>query len=272
MASRITQQFGWLDLSTDARPSYALVCEKATGQKGTNLVKYKGRWMTEKRATLLGNIDKKKFPIIGLPFDARACVLSHLCPTMNVRVYLRGVRGQPPSEMPLPAVVHAGDRKLRLEAIIVTIKQSTLEIHSGPGNAKLQEYLASLDFSSTGETNLITGFEAVRSLTFPYFSRFPHHHPAITANNDIELMKKSSNLRKVCLNFVWPELFEHGTSQKSVAQLRAEYRLDGMLELGKLKKLILMAPNTRVVHELAAWFEGEYAARDRMLEVERDFH
>lgn len=301
----MSQLFGWLDLSTDSRPAYSLICEQANGNKDMNLIKYDGVWMTKKRADLTDSVKRrtgvredtsyqslvetdvpdnaasddnsKKFIIMGLGYDTRHEILSHICDTGTMPVFLRAYRGMPPTAIPLPPLARARDRKLRAEMILVAIKQATLEIHSGPANKKLQEWLSSIDLSITSNTSLLTGFDAVHSLSFPYFSRFPHYNPSITANNDIELMKKCASLRSVKLTFVQDELLKEDwdrgvVESKSVETLRSQYHLDGMLHLRNLKKLILVAmrcgSNGRAaLQELGAWFKDEYGARNQILDV-----
>lgn len=166
----------------------------------------------------------------------------------------------------------AGSRQLRLESIHATLNTATLEIHSGPANAKLQRWLSSIDLTCSGTGNLSKGFDAVHSLLFPYFSRFPHHLPSITANNDIELMKRCGNLRSVSVQWVSSELSDYNGVPKAVDQLRTEYRLDGMLELARLETLTLNGPGTgsashTALHNLAKWFEAEFKERDRTTQV-----
>ena len=165
----------------------------------------------------------------------------------------------------------AGDRQLRLEAIHVTIELATLEIHSGPANAKLQKWLSSIDFQGSGNTRLSKGFEAVKSLLFPYFSRFPHYLPNITTNNDFGLMKLCTNLRSVEVQWVDSELCGN-EGPKPVDQLRNEYRLDGMLDLAKLETLTLDGPGEGstghlALQELVGGFENEYEKKGRTTKV-----
>ena len=50
-------------------------------------------------------------------------------------------------------------------------------------------------------------FDAVKSLRFPYFSRFPHKRLADDIpNNDVELTCRSQNLRVLDITFVDEEL------------------------------------------------------------------
>lgn len=227
--------------------------------------------MTEAHAKMFDILKRRKFNIMVLPSEIRYMIFSLLVETVTIPVYLRGVRGLPPTAVPLPLITQAGDRKLRMEAIWVATKQVTLELHSGPGNQKLQQWLASLDLSITNETTLRTGFDAVHALSFPYFSRFPHAIlPADNPNNDIELMRRCANLRTVTLTFVYQELHDAITDEaKPIAQLRSEYRLDNMLTLGNLTKLVLKGgkgmygSTLPALQTLGNWFTAEFQAQAR---------
>ena len=217
---------------------------------------------------------RKKFRLFGLPYEVRHEILGYVADAMSIAVYLPGIGGMPSTAIPLPLVTQVGDRRLRLETILLAIKQTTLEIHSGPANQKLQVWLASLNFSHTGNTSLCNGFDAVHSLRFPYFSRFPHRILAArSSNNDIDLMRRCANLRSVSLHFVHSELIDYTTGlAKSVAQLRAEYRFDCMRNLRNLSKLELEGPSPGTVGHtvtvaLAAWFRWEYALHGKALQV-----
>ncbi|KAK3715590.1 hypothetical protein LTR37_007078 [Vermiconidia calcicola] len=243
----------WRDLSTAAAPSWALLCRQAAGQKVT---KFNGVWMTEDRAREL----RGKFPIHDLPYELRHRVLEFVADRSTIAVYLPGYYGAP-TAIPLPrGVTQAGDKKLRLEAILVAIKQATLEIHSGPANEKLQKWLASLNFTPIVDSRLVSGFEAIHCLRFPYFSRYPHRSLlSSNPNNDIELMRRCKNLRQVQIEFVGSELW-----QKSVLKLRREYRFDRMRNLDALKTLVLKGPpGHAALVALAAWFRWEYAVQGR---------
>ena len=229
--------------------------------------------MTEENAKRFGIFYKKRSKLMCLPYELRHEVLSYLCEIETMPVFLRGRNGMPPTAIPLPPIARAGDSALRAEAILVNIKQTTLEIHSGPGNAELRKWLSSIDFSVSGETSLESGFDAVHSLSFPYFSRYPHASlPVKAPNNDIQLMAKCHNLRKVTLTFVLPELVNYNNVSavpKPVDQLRREYRLDSMLsmfQLGELRTIALRGPlqGTRgytSLQALATWLRSEYAIR-----------
>lgn len=222
-----------------------------------------------------------KFPINILPFDIREKILeadaldfgSSYSPSLRIRVFLPGRNGQASTAIRLPPISQAGDRKLRLECILITIKLISFEIHSGPGNAKLQKWLGELYLQGSGETRLGSGFDAVRSLFFPYFSRYPYYALDSTApNNDIQLMRRCNNLRTVKALFVGSELHDYHTGgPKSVQQLRDNYRLDGMLELANLRTLALqcygVASDDSGLQAVKKWFEGEFGKRKRPTKV-----
>ena len=236
-----------------------------------DIVKRKGVCTTVENAKDFDRLDAKLCPLMALPYDLRHEILSYVCNAQKMPVFLRGIYGIPPTAVPLPSIARAGNRKLRAEVILVILKQTTLEIHSGPGNAKLQEWLESIDLSVSKETSLKSGFDAVHDLLFPYFSRYPHRTlPANSPNNDLQLMKKCQNLRKVEFNFVSTELHDPSTGwPKSIDQLRREYRLHTMLEIfkyGELKTVVLRGPSAgygghAVLEELGAWLRWEYTVR-----------
>lgn len=236
------------------------------------IVKRKGVYMTEankKRFDKLG----KPFPLMCLPYELRHEILSYVCNSGRMKVFLRGIYGMPRTAIPLPVIARAGSRQLRTEVILISLKQAILEVHSGPGNAKLQEWLAKVDLSASGNTSLKSGFDAVHQLFFPYFSRFPHRTLSATnPNNDLLLMAKCRNLRKVTLDFVNSELIDSYGQSKSIKQLRSEYRLDSMLSIfkyGELRKVVLYRlsyypPVQETLKKLASWLRGEYAVRSNM--------
>ena len=208
---------------------------------------------------------EKPFNFMELPYELRHMILSYICGSRTMRVFLNGNYYSPPTTVPLPAIAKVDDPKLSAEATLVSIKQATIEIHSGPGNAKFQQWLSSIDFSASGETSLQSGFDAVHSLSFLYFSRYPHRFlPAHALNNDIQLMTKCRNLRTTTLSFVQVDLL-----LKPVPQLRREYRLDSMLSMfqhGELQTIVLRGPNHAphaniVLQALVAWLRWEYAVR-----------
>lgn len=205
-----------------------------------------------------------KFHIMLLPFTVREQILQHLRPVKIIRVFLPGFNGPRPTPIQLPITAHAGDKTLRLETIRTTLLNSQLEIHSGPANRQLQQWLASLDFSAIS-TNLQDGFDVVRKLSFPYFSRFPHHLPQITSNQDINLMKKCRHLKQVCIHFVAEEVVRSGV-EKTADQLVREYYLDQMLGLDELEILEFSGhctQDTEVgVYATALWFKRQFDQRE----------
>jgi hypothetical protein len=239
--------------------------------QGWSIVKRKGVYMTAENAKDFDRLDSKLFALMALPYDLRHEILSYVCSSQKMPVFLKGIRGMPRTAVLLPSIARAGDRKLRAEVILVSLKHTTMEIHSGPGNAKLQEWLESIDLSVSEQTSLNSGFEAVHALSFPYFSRYPHVSlPSNSPNNDLQLMKKCQNLRRIELNFVLSELYNHSTGlPKSLFQLRREYRLHTMLEIfkyGELKTVVLRGPSAgygghTALEELGAWLRWEYAVR-----------
>lgn len=217
-----------------------------------------------------------KFRIMDLPYDIRERILrqdtlefvSRTSPSLCIAVYLPGINGGASTAMRLPPVTQAGDRELRMQSMLVTIKLITFEIHSGPGNAKLQRWLRSINLQASGQTHLNTGFDAVHSLYFPYFSYFPYHLPEITANNDIELARRCANLRTLKVYFSSDNLEDVYGNPETVACLRESYRLDGMLELKNLKYLALHASSClTALKNLKVWFEEEYSQRGQATKV-----
>jgi len=86
-------------------------------------------------------------------------------------------------------------------------------------------------------------------------------------------MLKCKDLRHVSLSWVYSELIDAIGLPKSVATLRANYRLDGMLDLKSLKTLRLkwpMSPSnaaTEAIHALGQWFADEYGKRGMDMKV-----
>ena len=102
---------------------------------------------------------KLRFSIMELPFDLRHTILKHAIKTSTIAVFLKGRNGRKPTPLPLPALTKAGDAKLRLEAILVTIENTALEIHSGVANDLMQAWLRTIDFGKLGgDTSYQTGY------------------------------------------------------------------------------------------------------------------
>lgn len=167
-------------------------------------------------------------------------ILSYVVDPQALRVFLKNSK----IGIQRPELAHAGDKKLRLECLLVALNMCTVEIHSGPGNAKLQNWLSKIAFAGI-ETFLKTGFDAIHSLNFPYFSRFPYGAPGITKNNDVGLALACQNLRTLCLNFhpdglgrcMSDHVREVDYKTRSAASIRANYQLDGLLDAKKLEVL-----------------------------------
>jgi hypothetical protein len=213
------------------------------------------------------NLDPDLHPLMRLPYDVRDEILKNIVPAQNIRAFLK----RESVGIQLPAIAYAGSTKLRRECLLVALNQCTMEIHSGPGNERLQAWLAEVDFASV-DTSCKTGFDAITSLKFPYFGFFPYNQPGITTNNDVELMLACKNLRKIHLTFSnlwWGE--EDGTRQAAVA-MRKNYQLEGILEAQKLEVLSVLAPNsawaTCGLRELFQWFETEFEHHGRRVILE----
>lgn len=214
-----------------------------------------------------------KFRIMDLPFDPREKILTinalefvaARSPSLRIPVYLPGKYDMASTAISLPPITQAGDRKLRLETILITIKLVTLEIHSGPGNAMLQKWLASLRLQGSGVTKLQTGFDAVHSLYFPYVSFYPFDRLPVNApNNDIQLMRRCEHLREVKIMFAGGTLLDDYGHSKSIEQLRKDYRLDGMMDLPDLQTLTFIASSAlhAGLGPLKKWLEDEYRKRE----------
>ncbi|KAK4898160.1 hypothetical protein LTR27_004167 [Elasticomyces elasticus] len=199
--------------------------------------------------------------------DDTLVTLRYLLEQPKLDVYTRGLLG-PPEGMKFPNIAYT-TKTLRAQYLLVAIENTTFCVHNGPGNAHFQAWLTSTDLSIVSHHHK-TGFDAVKSLEFPYFSRFPHQAlgPDVP-NSDVKLMLRCKNLEAVRMNWVGSTLFDQATQDgKSVAQLRTEYRLDGMLGLNNLKRLQLerYAPAAfadEVLENLAEWFrEGLKSNRE----------
>lgn len=228
----------------------------------SQIVKYKGEWMTDKKRGVLEPIDQKKFQLMSLPPEVRYEVLRYLPDTNHVAVFLPGGYDMAPIKIRLPRITQAGDKLLRQEAIKVVIETATFAIHSGPGNDKSQAWLGFVDLK-LASPNYRSGFDAVRSLDFPYFSRYPLAIlPADNPNHDIELMRRCGNLEVVAMEWVGEAFVDSSAPSrpaKSVGQLCREYRLDRMLVLQEITTLRLIRRRVDTVGEtafqaLAAWF------------------
>ncbi|KAF2207219.1 hypothetical protein CERZMDRAFT_102714 [Cercospora zeae-maydis SCOH1-5] len=114
------------------------------------------------------------------------------------------------------------------------------------------------------------GFDAVRALRFPYFSRFPYYLPHIASNNDIGLMLKCKTLRSAAIAFTPGDVVTlWGTGvrglQKPAAQFVQEYYLTKILGRNELEELRFMqysgSNRSLGIPALALWFKNEYQRR-----------
>ena len=144
--------------------------------------------------------------MLKLPAELRLEVLGHLVEKTYQPVYLGANWGRR-TGMLLPNIVYSC-KVLRAEYLTVAIGQTTYSIHSYPGNLQFQRWLAQTNLSQ-GSENYKNGFNAIKALDFPYFSRFPHssiNRP--TSNSDIGLMLKCKNLQAISVNWTGTELID----------------------------------------------------------------
>lgn len=223
-----------------------------------------------------GSTAGKKFELMRLPYDVRHLVLEHLTPKQNIRVFLRG--GEIPIRLPVAA--RARDKQLRRECLLVALKTCTIEIHSGPGNASLRSWLSKVNLNGI-DSFCKTGYDAITSLTFPYFSRFPYGAPGITVNNDVGLALACKNLREMSMNFHSEELFriacEHPKGEADFVaacalDIRKCYQLDGLLGASKLERIYFDAGGYEELllglKEVAAWFKTSFLERGQKVIIE----
>lgn len=220
----------------------------------------------------------KKFELMRLPYDVRHLVLEHLIRSQRLRVFLRNCK----SPIPLPEAARAGNVQLRRECLLVTLKLCTVEIHSGWGNAALQAWLSKIDLTGI-DTFCKTGYDAITTLDFPYFSRFPYGAPGITNNNDVELALACKNLRSLSMDFQPEELYSMDCrhcgkifhfAAKCALDIRESYQLDGLLGASKLERLYFdvggYASLFLGLTEVADWFKKGFQERGQKVIVE--FH
>jgi hypothetical protein len=120
--------------------------------------------------------EKRKFPVFDLPYDIRCYVFKHVVaevPRMAVFLPSSNYFGAG-TGISLPKATQAKNRLLRQETILAALKHNVVEIHSGPGNDRLQDWLTTLTFPLVKHTRCTNGFDAIHRLCFPYFSRLPH--------------------------------------------------------------------------------------------------
>lgn len=172
----------------------------------------------------------------------------------------------------LAAALEGIHDELFREALVLGLKRSTIKVHSGPQNTALQTWLAEQDLRGMGP-GLVDEFDAIQTLSFPYFSRFPWRNPNITSDMDIGFMRKCKNLEMFTLYFVEREIFEQVPHPKPASTLRRQHHLDEMLQLSSLETLRIAVPihldywEYDDVHELAAWFKDEFAKLGREVDA-----
>ena len=211
------------------------------------------------------NFDPNFRYFMDLPYDARYVVLEHMTPKQNIRAFLRRER----VGLELPIVARAGNRQLRRECLLVALNSCTMEIHSGPGNERLREWLAKISFDGVG-TRCKTGFDAITSLKFPYFGYFPYGQPGITINNDLGLAMACKNLRTMRIHFAARSLEniasrcygQEDPFELAAAMIRENFQLDGIFEAKKLEKLSVSACGSENalagLRKLLHWVEGGF--------------
>lgn len=218
----------------------------------------------------------EKFELMRLPYDVRHLVLEYLVTSQRIRVFLRG--GEIPIR--LPEAARAGNVQLRRECLLVALKSCTIEIHSGPGNAALRTWLSKIDLTGI-DSFCQTGYDAITSLDFPYFSRFPYGIPGITINNDVGLALACKNLRSLSMNFHSEELSRIGCrnwgdkvdfAARCALDIRQSYQLDGLLGASKLERLCFDVGGYESLSlgltEVVAWFEKRFQERGQKVIVE----
>ncbi|KAI7220951.1 hypothetical protein KC333_g2058 [Hortaea werneckii] len=241
--------------------SWALVLREALGEK---IVEYKGEYMTEQKMKVQKFIDAK-IQLMDLLPEIRQVILEHLCEETTIPVFLRGNGYSPATGIKLPVTARMGDMVLRQETIRTALEKATFRIDSFPGNQAFQAWLERVDLRQVSKT-YVNGFDAIKHLQFPYFSRFPHRtYPADHPNSDIELMLKCRNLETVEIQWVSDVLYHGDRHLKTVEQLRKQFRLDRMLGLANLKQLTVMGCDAyegqRLLHDLAGWFRDNLVGK-----------
>ncbi|KAK4556487.1 hypothetical protein LTR86_006631 [Recurvomyces mirabilis] len=282
--------------------SWAMVCREASGEKvvqagedewitqkkatttGVKIVKYDGVWMIESYATILreerlvlARVKKAsdlnlKCGIFRLPLELRLSIYDLAVEAHKLRVFLRGQYGQPTGII-LPEVAYTS-KQARTEFLLRQLETTTFSVENGPGNAAFQEWLARVDFSSVSN-NYKNGFDAIKALTFPFFSRFPHWVvPIHKLNSDVQLMERCQNLKTVSMCWAGVTLFNINTGAgKTMDQLRAEYRIDGLLQLKNLETITLVgfgmsASASPQLQALGDWLKSNWRGHPkRELEV-----
>ena len=229
---------------------------------------------------------KKTNPFIVLPFLIRLQIFDLVIEPIQGTLYLKNRHTGLLPGFPTPAIARAFDNQVRLECLLVLLEKSVIEIHSGPGLMKLRGFLQCVDFneSTPKDTSYDLGFDCIKALRFPFFSRFPHKTlPADAFNKDISLMRSCKNLTSVKMTWVDEDLTYFynmdGYLPKKIERIREQYRLDAMLDLEKLEHLHLASKLTGYVYEesghvgsrqveaLKEWFEEEFENRGKKVTV-----
>lgn len=218
---------------------------------------------------------KPRLELMSLPYDVRHLILEHLTDPQNIRVFLR----RDSIAIRLPVAARAGNIQLRRECLLVALNMCTIEIHSGPGNAALRAWLSTIDLTGI-ESFCKTGFDAIKSLSFPYFSRFPYRDASITKNNDVGLALACKNLRSLTLDFHSEELFrvlcrhpeaEGDVAAKCALDIRKSYQLDGLLGATKLETIRFRACASEDLlaglKEVVAWMEKGFHERGQKVVI-----
>jgi len=219
------------------------------------------------------NPDKPKpETLMCLPYDVRYIILERTIPAQNIRAYLKRER----VGIELPAIARADSTQLRRECLLVALDSCTMEVHSGPGNARLQKWLAKVDFSGVG-TSCETGFDAIISLLFPYFSYFPYGGEGIMKNNDVGLAVACRNLRTMGLQFYRSSLEEiahecMGDFELAATRIRAYYQLDHLLGAKQLRELRFFAYGRdyalQGLREVVIWFQKGFESKSQRVTVD----
>jgi hypothetical protein len=221
------------------------------------------------------NFDPNFHYFMDLPYDVRYMILERMTPKQNIRAFLRRER----VGLQLPIISRAGNIKLRRECLLVALNSCTMEIHSGPGSERLRAWLAKVSFEGV-DTSCETGFDAITSLTFPYFSYFPYGQPGITKNKDVGLAMACKNLRTMRVHFAARSLEniagrclgQDDPFELAAAMIRENYQLDGIFEAKKLEKLSVSGYGSeyapRGLREFLRWLGTEFERRGQRTVIE----
>ncbi|KAK3116976.1 hypothetical protein LTR53_002123 [Teratosphaeriaceae sp. CCFEE 6253] len=255
--------------------SWAMMARKAAGEKvvqvrpntwiseekarraGLQIVFMKDVWMTSRLAKAL---ETGPGAFERLPAELRLLILNFIQTRPSQAVFLRGNRRGPATGINFPPLAYVSTM-FRAQYITLAIETTMFILHSGPGNAAFQKWLSNTSLTLASLTYK-HGFDAVKSLGFQFFSRYPHRNLDATApNKDVELMLKCMNLQTVTMVWHGTELMHPQEIPKCVELLRKQYRLDRMLKLVNLKQIKLVKHDvdgydTGVLSNLAEWFRS----------------